>query len=118
MAIGITGKFKPKGNFPLMDAQDIEMSNGANVEEAFSQAMQLLSENIVPKLLPAVTETDDGKFLQNVGGVWSAVDVLPIMTELIKSVVNGMIVSISQADYDALVAAGTVDESKYYMIVG
>lgn len=118
MAIGITGKFKPKGDFPLMDAIDIEMSDGTRVETAFAQAIQLLQTVIMPKLLPDATDEDDGKFLQNVGGVWSAVDVLPIMTELIKAVVNGMIVSISQADYDALVAAGTVDESKYYMIVG
>lgn len=66
MAIGITGKFKPKGNFPLMDAADIEMPDGTRLPDY----------------------------------------------------VDSLFIPISQADYDALVAAGTVDESKYYMIVG
>lgn len=66
MAIGITGKFKPDGDFPLMDAVDIEMPDGTRLPDFF----------------------------------------------------DSLFVPISQADYDALVAAGTVDESKYYMIVG
>lgn len=103
MAIGITGKFKPKGNFPLMDAVDVMMENGETVEEAFSQAVQLLEQVIVPMLLPAVSSSDNGKMLQVVNGKWVAAEVF---------------VPISQADYDALVAAGTVDESKYYVIVG
>ena len=32
--------------------------------------------------------------------------------------VASMFVPITQAEYDALVEAGTVDKSKYYMIVG
>jgi hypothetical protein len=118
MSIGITGKFKPDGNFPLMDAVDVMMANGATVEESFAQAVQLLNEVVLPRLLPTTTGKDNGKFLQSVNGAWSAVDVTPLMTELIKMVVNGMFVPMSQAEYDALVAAGTVDESKYYMIAG
>ena len=34
MAIGITGKFKPDGNFPLMDAADIEVPGGGRLDEA------------------------------------------------------------------------------------
>ena len=34
MAIGITGKFKPKGDFPLMDAEDIEMPDGTRLSES------------------------------------------------------------------------------------
>ena len=103
MAIGITGKFKPDGDFPLMDAVDVEMSNGTSVEAAFAQAVQLLNEVVIPKLLPVVFEGDNNKILQVVEGKWVAAEVF---------------IPISQADYDALVAAGTVDESKYYMIVG
>lgn len=66
MAIQITGKFKPDGNFPLMDAADIEMPDGSRLPEY----------------------------------------------------VDSLFIPISQADYDALVSAGTVDESKYYMIEG
>lgn len=36
----------------------------------------------------------------------------------IDSYIGGMFVSLSQDEYDALVAAGTVEEGKYYMIVG
>lgn len=103
MAIRITGKFKPKGDFPLMDAADVEMANGTSVEAAFAQAVQLLNEVVIPKLLPVVSEGDNNKILQVVEGKWVAEEVF---------------IPISQADYDALVAAGTVDESKYYMIVG
>lgn len=103
MAIGITGKFKPKGNFPLMDAADIEMSEGVRMDAAFNMAMKLLNENILPNLLPAVSASENGKIMQVVNGKWVA---------------NEVFVPISQADYDALVAAGTVDESKYYMIEG
>lgn len=68
--------------------------------------------------LPAVTVADNGKFLQVANGVWVAVDAVPQMTELIKAVIDDTFIPISKADYDALVEAGTVDESKYYMIVG
>lgn len=87
------------------------------VTVAFNQAMQLLETGVIPKLLPDVTEEDDGNFLQNVGGVWSAVDVQPLVAELVSTVVNSMFVPISKEEYDALEASGNVDESKYYMIV-
>lgn len=75
MAIGITGKFKPDGDFPLIEAVDVEMPDGKR-----------LSEFDVAAVVDACIDT---KF-----------------------------VPISAADYAALVEAGTVDESKYYMIVG
>lgn len=87
------------------------------VTVAFNQAMQLLETGVIPKLLPDVTEEDNGKFLQNVSGAWSAVDVQPLMAELVSAVVNSMFVPISKEEYDALEASGNVDESKYYMIV-
>lgn len=33
MAINITGKFKPQGNFALMDAEDIELPDGTRLNE-------------------------------------------------------------------------------------
>lgn len=36
----------------------------------------------------------------------------------IDSYIGGMFVSLTQSEYDALVAAGTVDANKYYLIVG
>ena len=82
--------------------------------------MQGSSSTSTPSVsgLPAVTVADNGKFLQVANGVWVAVDAVPKMTELIKAVIDDTFIPISKADYDALAAAGTVDESKYYMIVG
>ena len=36
----------------------------------------------------------------------------------VKTVISDLFVPCTQAEYDALVSAGTVDENKYYMIVG
>jgi hypothetical protein len=36
MAINITGKFKPQGNFALIDAADVEMPNGSRLSDNFS----------------------------------------------------------------------------------
>ena len=33
MAIGITGKFKPEGDYPLMDAEDVLMPDGTRLSE-------------------------------------------------------------------------------------
>lgn len=68
--------------------------------------------------LPEVTEDENGKFLQAMGGKWVAADVTSQMTNLVNEIINQKFIPISQADYDALVSAGTVDESKYYMIEG
>lgn len=206
MAIGITGKFKPKGDFPLIDAKDVEMPDGTRLseykfesdatevvlleeqdvdwfsldstygyaaafdpspftmavgetyrimwdEQEFNVTAQDASalmegaifagngtdfgldgnnepfivgyvngilvfsaftdpaeshkigvyQTIKKPVLPPVTAADNSKILQVVNGVWTATDAF---------------VPISQADYDSLVAAGTVDATKYYMIVG
>jgi hypothetical protein len=58
-----------------MDAIDVMMANGATVEEAFAQAFDLLNNSIIPKLLPAVSEGDNGKIMQVVNGKVSFVDV-------------------------------------------
>lgn len=36
MAINITGKFKPQGDFPLIDAEDVEMPDGTKLSDNFS----------------------------------------------------------------------------------
>lgn len=72
MAIGITGKFKPKGDFPLMDAEDIEMPDGSRLSE-YNLSMKLedgVSEiqpdtyyvfGEVSKIAVTLAEVDDGK---------------------------------------------------------
>lgn len=34
MAIGITGKFEPDGDFPLIDAKDVEMPDGSRLSKS------------------------------------------------------------------------------------
>lgn len=207
MAIGITGKFKPDGNFPLIDAVDVEMPDGTRLseyeftEDTETEVVLLEEENVpgfaldntfgyalrIPQspitlaigetykvmwdetpwtvtafdgsnalpgvvcignggrfnlpgngepfiigiiggamlvsafadpaashkigiyqtvkkpVLPPVTAADNGKILQVVNGEWMAKEAF---------------IPMSQEEYDALVASGSVDESKYYMIVG
>ena len=83
MAIGITGKFKPDGNFPLMDAEDIEMPDGTR-----------LSEYNPGSGFPGVTETDNGKIPQVVNGEIVLVfvkdsDIATYIDEYISSALDG-----------------------------
>ena len=40
------------------------------------------------------------------------------MNSAISAKVDSSFIPVSQEEYDAMVVAGTIDESKYYMIVG
>lgn len=82
--------------------------------EAFKTELEeYLTENPLSGL-PEVAEKDNDKIMQVVGGVWDAADPVPLVT----SILANMFIPLTQAEYDALVEAGTVDDSKYYMIVG
>ena len=37
MAIELTGTVKPKGNFPIVEAEDVSMSDGKTLEEVESK---------------------------------------------------------------------------------
>ena len=65
--------------------------------------------------LPAVSAADNGKILQVVNG---APEFVHVADSSVKTYVDGQFVPITQEGYDALVAAGTLDKTKYYMIVG
>lgn len=148
MAITLIDKIKPKNNgtFPLVDAEDVLMPDGTRLSEAefggqqiaidselsetsenpvqnkvvtgafndFAQVCEQVFGEFASKLPPEVTEEDNGKFLQAVDGAWVAVDAVPQL----EAIVSGMFVSLSQDEYDALVASGAVDANKYYLIVG
>jgi hypothetical protein len=79
-----------------------------------NEYVSFINEVIVPRLAPNVTTNDDGKFLQVKNGILAAVDAVPQVT----AIVDSMFVPLSQEEYDALVEAGTVEEGKYYLIVG
>ena len=80
----------------------------------FEQTIQAIS----PRLNPVVATADNGKVLAVQNGAWSAVDASPMIAQVARAVVNNMFVSLTQAQYDALVSSGSVDANKYYMIVG
>lgn len=45
------------------------------VNKFYKVISETLNKDVLPDILPAVTEADDGKILQVVGGVWSAVTI-------------------------------------------
>ena len=61
-----------------------------------------------------MTEEDNGKFLQVVDEAWSAVDAVP----QVAAIVDSKFVPCTQEEYEAWEEAGTIDATKYYMIVG
>ena len=83
MAIGITGKFKPDGDFPLMDAVDIEMPDGTRLSDFNPESG-----------FPKVNEADNGKIPQVVNGeiVLVAVkdsDIATYIDEYLSSALDG-----------------------------
>ena len=84
----------------------------------FAQVCEQVFGELTSKLPPDVTEEDNGKFLQAVDGAWVAVDAVRQVTAIVNSRIDSMFVPLSQDEYDALVEAGTVEEGKYYLIVG
>ena len=104
MAIPITGTFKPLGDFPLVVATDVEMPDGSR-----------LSDQDFGGGLPEVSEADNGKIFTVVNG---ELVLVPVADSSVKTYIDGQFVPITQEGYDALVAAGTLDKTKYYIIVG
>ena len=51
MAINLIDKVKPKGNFSLVDSEDVEMSDGTKLDEFYEN----VKENL-PKKIVSVTE--------------------------------------------------------------
>lgn len=89
MAIGITGKFKPDGDFSLMDAVDIEMPDGSRLPDALKKVNGYFAGPVPPEnknvlwldtsedneQIPDVIGGKDGMILQMVDGTWTAVSV-------------------------------------------
>ena len=100
-----------KQNFS--DGQVLQAEHLNHIEEGIAAV-----EKSIPTGIPEVTEADNGKFLKVVEGKWAAESVLLQMVELCNMVIEETFVSLTQSEYDALVAAGTVDANKYYLIVG
>lgn len=86
-------------------AKGAPIGTGTAVEPTSDLYQQIL-ERFNSAFLPEVDESHNGNFLSVVDGKWQVTDF------------SSMFVPITQADYDALVEAGTVEEGKYYMIVG
>ena len=112
MAITLIDKIKPKNNgtFPLVDAADVLMPDGKRLHQSVTD---LQNNQLSP-----VTEENNGNFAQVVGGKWAAVDAIPLLLQLFDAYIEEKFPPVTQAEYDALVEAGTMDKTKYYMIVG
>lgn len=110
MAISLIDKIKPKngGTFPLVDAEDVLMPDGKRLSENSTNGSQL----------PTVTENDNGSFAQVVNGAWAAVNATQQVAAVVDYRIASLFVPVTQDEYDALVAAGTMDTTKYYLIVG
>lgn len=164
MAIQITGKFKPDGDFPLMDAADIEMPDGTRLSDVEFGSTLVVTLEYGPDGTSPVASHSASEIIahiENGGSVFLAdgnniamlfhiddfaVSFLrcdkfgqrtsyailedktcqnitmgqeTVSAEAVNSAVsakfNSSIIPMTQAEYDAL---ETVDESKYYMIVG
>ena len=145
MAIGITGKFKPEGDYPLMDAEDVLMPDGSRlsntemgkpgndgkdgqdgVSATHSWNGTVLTITSASGTSSADLKGDPGRDGQDGSDGKTPVKGTDYYTEAdkaefqtyLRTLFGENIVPLTQAEYDALVAAGTVDPNKYYMIVG
>lgn len=142
MSVELIDKIKPKnnGNFALVDAADVEMPDGTRLSE-FEPEVNLTEEQIaalkgkdgkdgVDGYTPVKgvdyfdgkdgtngKDGADGKTPVKGTDYWTAADKLEIASELYVQI-SSLFVPVTQEEYDAMVAAGTVDPNKYYMIVG
>ena len=164
MAIQITGKFKPDGDFPLMDAADIEMPDGTRLSDVEFGSTLVVTLEYGPDGTSPVASHSASEIIAHIikGGFVILADSNNIATlfgvddtgvsflrcdnfgqrtsyailedktcqkvtmgqetvteEVVNNAVSAKVdssfIPMTQAEYDAL---DTVDESKYYMIVG
>ena len=124
MAIELMDKIKPKGggNFPMIDAADVEMPDGTRLSE-FKPDLELTEEQI------AALKGQDGK--DGVDGKDGADGYTPVkgqdywtdadkqeIVEYSSEYVGTLFVSVTQDEYDNLFINGQIDPNKYYFIVG
>ena len=110
MSVELIDKIKPKNNggFALVDAADVEMPDGTRLSDLEVQN----GKNGEPG-----KDGADGYTPVRGTDYWTDADKQEINADT-SAYVDSLFVSITQEGYDALVAAGTVDPAKYYMIVG
>ena len=111
-SIEVDASFNAESENPVMNK---------TITAAMVQALEAMGAiqqditNLQNSALPTVTTADNDKFLQVVGGKWSAVNATQQVAAIVANYVNTMFVPLTQEEYDAL---ATVDPNKYYMIVG
>lgn len=123
--IPLIDKIKPKNNgtFPLVDAEDVLMPDGTRLSdtEMGAPGPQGPEGERGPQgeVGPQGPQGPQGE--QGVPGYTPQRGVDYFTEEdkyAIKSYIDSLFVPLTQDEYDALVSSGTVDESKYYVIVG
>lgn len=109
MAIGITGTFKPDGNFPLVEAKDVLMPDGKRLSE-FNQNIEVDASFNAESKNPVMNKTITaamGQALEAMGAIQQDItnlqnSALPTVTtednDKILQVVNGKFEKVSLAD--------------------
>lgn len=87
MSVEVIDKIKPKnnGDFPIVEAQDVEMPDGTR-----------LSDQDFSAGLPEVSEADDGKIFSVVGG---KLVLVPVADSSVKTYVDDYINSALEGEY-------------------
>lgn len=130
MAIYLIDKIKPKnnGDFPMVDAEDVEMPDGTRLSDFkgggssitvdtalsetsenpvqnkvittnFNNARNTLQYDVIPKLLPTVSAADNGKALAVVDGAWKPLAVSIPTTADINALIDAKLGAIENASY-------------------
>lgn len=114
MAIELISKIKPKNNgtFPMVDAEDVMMPDGSRLSDT-----EMGKPGEPGKDGKDGADGKDGYTPVKGTDYYTDADKAEFQTYL-RTMFGENIVPLTQAEYDALVSAGTVDPNKYYMIVG
>lgn len=67
MAIGITGKFKPEGDYPLVDAEDVQMPDGKRLSEFNANGIEVDASFNAESENPVMNKTITAAMTQALG---------------------------------------------------
>lgn len=67
MAIGITGKFKPEGDYPLVDAEDVQMPDGKRLSEFNASGIEVDASFNAESENPVMNKTITAAMTQALG---------------------------------------------------
>lgn len=124
MAIELISNITPKNNgeFPLVDAKDVQVDdNGTRLSAALASAQAILEkiQKDIQNITPGSIEASD-VLMDEKGTTLDlfATQAAQALTNLALTVNNLTPITMTEAEYAAAVAAGTIDENKTYYVIG